>query len=775
MEQWKKIGFFATVIIVLAFPLYLLRIAFFDVGDPDQLNPGLHYVGSETCIECHKQEYDDWLISDHALAMDTASEKSVLGDFNNSEFTRYNITSRFYKKDGKFFVHTQGPEGKMGDFQVAYTFGYTPLQQYLIPFEGGRLQCLPITWDTDKGKWYHLADSVYDGEDIKPDDWLYWTNNGQNWNGMCADCHSTELKKGFNPEMKTFHTTWFEINVGCEACHGQSSAHLDWANIPEMARPQGQNYGLVVKTSHINNKEYVDGCARCHARRSVYGDFQGHFGDLLDYMNPQNPAEPYYYHDGQILDEDYVYASFLQSKMYDNDIQCNDCHNVHSGKTIYPVEGNELCIRCHRAEDYDSYNHHFHKYAGEEGDDIIIGDSIVKVGQGALCINCHMPGKYYMGVDFRRDHSIRIPRPDLTMEIGSPNACNQCHTNETTKWAVKYIDQWYGENKRSHYGIAIAKAAVYDTSAIPDLTMISIDSLYPVNIRTTSISQLGNFQDNKAQKAINVNLDDPEAVVRYASVQVVQAESVEALVAKLAPFLKDPVKAVRMVAAFRFSSIPKQYLRKDTLFTHAYQRALDEYIQAMYYSGDFAASRHNLGIVFANLGDLKKSEKNYKEALLIDNQFYPAKLNLAMVYNKLGENAKAELLLRNIIEMHPEISEAYYSLGLLLAEEKKYEESVMYLEKAGEVMPERARIFYNLSLLYQYLQKPSKAEQSMLKALEVDPENPDFLYAMTDYYVKRGMTDRAEVYALKLKKVSPGNQAVDNLLNTINSLKQQKH
>ena len=773
MDKWKKTGFIATVVIVLAFPLYLLRVAVSGHAKPDK-SVNIHYTGSESCIECHKQEYDEWLTSHHAHAMDTASEKSVRGDFNNAEFSRYGVTSRFYKKDGKFYVHTQGPEGKMGDFQVAYTFGYTPLQQYLIPFEGGRLQCLPIAWDTEKGRWYHLADSVYHGEDIKSDDWLYWTNNGQNWNGMCADCHSTDLKKGFDPESKTFHTTWSEINVGCEACHGQGSAHIDWANLPEMARPKGQNYGLVVKTSDISNEEYVDGCARCHARRSVYGDFKGSFSHLLDYMNPQNPSEPYYYHDGQILDEDYVYASFLQSKMYDNGIQCNDCHNVHSGKTIYPVDGNDLCIRCHRAEDYDTYNHHFHKYKGEEGKDLILGDSVVKVGEGALCINCHMPGKYYMGVDFRRDHSIRIPRPDLTLEIGSPNACNQCHTDKSAEWSLKYVNQWYGKNKRSHYGKILARGAEGDTLAIPSLAKLAMDTLYPVNIRTTAINQLGYFPDENARNAVNENLNDPEAVVRYASVQVIQTASPEELVATLAPFLKDPVKAVRMVTAFRLSSIPGQYLRKDTLFTHAYKSALDEYIQAMYYSGDFAASRHNLGIIYGNLGDQKKSMENYLEALRIDNRFYPSKLNLAMVYNQVGENAKAELFLRDVVKNHPEVNEAYYSLGLLLAEEKKYEESIIFLEKAAKVISDRPRIYYNISLLYQYLQKPAKAEKAMLKALDIEPENPDFIYAMADFYLKRGEADKAEVYALKLKRMTPGNQTVQNLIDAVNRLKLQK-
>ena len=127
--------------------------------------------------------------------MDVASEETVLGDFNDAEFTLHGITSRFYKKDGKFFVHTNGPGGEMGDFEITHTFGWFPLQQYLIPFPGGRLQTLHIAWDSRDNKWFRVPPEG----PVDPDDWLYWTNAAQNWNGMCAQCHSTNLQKNYDP------------------------------------------------------------------------------------------------------------------------------------------------------------------------------------------------------------------------------------------------------------------------------------------------------------------------------------------------------------------------------------------------------------------------------------------------------------------------------------------------------------------------------------------------------------------------------------------------
>lgn len=192
MHNWKVIGFIATAIIVLAIPIY---IAMFYQKSTDSLDFNEpKFVGKEKCFDCHKKEYDLWTGSHHDRAMDIANDSTVLGNFNNAEFTSNGITSKFYKKDNKFYVYTNGPGGKMGEFEISHTFGFTPLQQYLIPFEKGRYQCLPIAWDTEKKEWFSLIEATYD-EFPDPSDWLYWTNNAQNWNGMCAECHSTNLQK----------------------------------------------------------------------------------------------------------------------------------------------------------------------------------------------------------------------------------------------------------------------------------------------------------------------------------------------------------------------------------------------------------------------------------------------------------------------------------------------------------------------------------------------------------------------------------------------------
>ena len=255
-------------------------------------------------------------------------------------------------------------------------------------------------------------------------------------------------------ESKTFNTTWSEVDVSCEACHGPASHHMAWAEIDPMGRPDVENYGLVVDTSVMDNRQQVEMCAPCHSRRSEVGDYDHGQEDLLENLLPSLLREGVYHADGQILEEDYVWGSFVQSKMYQNGVRCSDCHDVHS--LVLHKEGNELCLQCHQADTYDAYEHHFHQkiYEGQPSD-------------GALCIKCHMPEQPFMVIDDRADHSLRVPRPDLSLEIGVPNACSQsgCHDDQTVEWSVDAYTEWYGKARKPHFGTVLAAARAGEPGA----------------------------------------------------------------------------------------------------------------------------------------------------------------------------------------------------------------------------------------------------------------------------------------------------------------------
>ena len=286
--RWQVTGLIATLVILLAVPLYLLK----EGRRPEKMieagsAPSAAFVGSEKCRSCHRAEYDKWQDSHHRWAMADATDATVRGDFKDARFDDPSMPARFYRKDGRFYVHTRGPGGDMGDFEITHTFGWYPLQQYLVPFPGGRLQCLPIAWDVPNARWYHLYPDQAPYQPLDSGDWLYWTRNGQNWNGMCAECHSTDLKKSYDPEKDVYQTTWSEISVGCEACHGAGSEHVRWAETPEMGRAEVPNHALAVRTRDLSSRELIELCAPCHSRRMSLSDNLHAHADFLDYAVPQ--------------------------------------------------------------------------------------------------------------------------------------------------------------------------------------------------------------------------------------------------------------------------------------------------------------------------------------------------------------------------------------------------------------------------------------------------------------------------------------------------------
>jgi predicted CXXCH cytochrome family protein len=588
------------------------------------------------------------------------------------------------------------------------------------------LQALSIAWDVQKREWFFL----YPGQVIQPGDWLHWTRGAQNWNGMCAECHSTNLIKGYDPESRSFSTTWSEINVSCEACHGPGSRHVAWAEIPPMARPELEDFGLLIKTSGISAREQVELCAPCHSRRTELGDYDHTRSALLDNQAPTVLEEGLYHADGQILEEVYEYASFTQSKMFRMGVRCSDCHDAHSLKLHR--DGNALCLQCHRADVYDTSDHHFHKkvYRGKPSD-------------GALCVKCHMPERPYMVIDWRADHSIRLPRPDLTLEIGVPNACSQggCHDDRPVGWSADHYRRWYGQAKKPHYGTIIAAARAARPEAQAELIKLAGDPLYPAIVRATALALLTGYSSDSAGAAVARALSDEEGLVRHTAVTSVVPSSAEELVELAAPLLFDPLRAVRLQAASRLAglseSLFKPYQRE------ALRQELAEYVKAMEYSLDFAFAGHNLGNLYVALREPARAESYYREAIRIDDLSYPPKVNLAVLLNSQGRNAEAETLLREVLSAYPELHDVEYSLGLLLAEMQRYSEAAEYMERAARALPERSRIFYNLGLIEQQLGRAAPAEAALRRALELEPEALDYLHALADHYVKRGELRRA--------------------------------
>jgi tetratricopeptide (TPR) repeat protein len=440
--------------------------------------------------------------------------------------------------------------------------------------------------------------------------------------------------KGYVPETRTYKTTWSEIDVSCEACHGPASAHVAWAERPAMARPDTPNAGLPVRTRGLATREQVELCAPCHSRRSEIGPYDHTQKELLDSFLPTLLDESLYYADGQIKDEVYEYASFLQSKMYRMGIRCSDCHDVHSLKRY--KDGNDLCTRCHRADTYDTSAHHFHK---KEVDG--------KASDGARCVRCHMPRRVYMGVDWRVDHSLRVPRPDLTASLGTPNSCAQggCHDTKPLQWILDAQQKWYGKARKPHYGTILFAGREARPGADAPLAQLAGDALYPTIVRATALSLLGRYPGPTAIAAFEKALNDDEPLIRRTAASALPAGSREEVASRTAPLLFDQVKAVRLEAVAQLAGLPahlfKPYQQEKLAAT------LQEYETSMSGALDFAYAGHNLGNLFTRLGQADRAERYYREAIAVDDRFYPAKVNLAVLLNGQGRNAECSVSSRS--------------------------------------------------------------------------------------------------------------------------------
>jgi Tfp pilus assembly protein PilF len=652
--------------------------------------------------------------------MQAAREGTVLGDFNDATFTLRGKTWRFFRRGEKFVVLAEGPDDALREYEIAYTFGLDPLQQYLIPFPGGRLQCLSVAWDTRAKRWFFL----YPGKDIPPTDWLHWTRQAQNWNTMCADCHSTAVRKRYDASSDAFHTTWSEIMVGCEACHGPGSLHAAWADQPAMARAQVENFGLLTRTSALSNREIVDLCAPCHSRRAQIAD-QGLPGTpLLDRYLPVLLSPGTFWPDGQILEEDYEHHSFIQSKMYANNVSCRDCHDVHRARRI--KDGNELCTRCHRADTYDTATHHFHKqtYRGAPS-------------PGALCISCHMPGQNYMVVHFRRDHSMRVPRPDLSASLGTPNASNAagCHADKSVAWAVSRYDTWYGRKRKPHYGTALAAGSDGRPGAGPELAQLAQDPLRPAIARATALELLARYPGAENTAALVGALADEDALIRHTAIGNLQPPDPAQLAKALVPLLEDPVRAVRAAAAARLAEVPAELLTQAQRKTQA--AALEEYVATQLYASDMPSGPYNLANLEMIQGRYAEAEKHYRRAIEIDDQFFLAKSNLALMLSRQGRNAEAAVLLREAAAAQPDNAEVAFNLGLLLAEEGKPAEAEKSLRAALKADPTLAAAAYNLAVLVAE-RSPAEAVELSRRAASARADDPKYAWTLAYFQDRTG-------------------------------------
>ena len=708
------------------------------------------YVDNRQCLGCHQPQASAWAGSHHAHAMAPATPETVRGDFGNTQFRHQGVTTRFFRRDDRFYVHTDGPDGKLADFEVKYSFGVEPLQQYLIELADGRLQPLQIAWNTQTRQWFHLLPN----EKAPPGDVLHWSGRYQTANTMCIGCHTTGFDKRYDAAADRFDSRWAEVNVSCQSCHGPGSLHAAWAEKAGRGERAAASEGSQLADLKTPRAQ-VEVCAACHSRRSELTAQPLPGQPLLDHYLPSLLREGLYHADGQQLDEVFVDGSYRQSKMYRMGVACSNCHDPHSARPKLP--GNALCTQCHQPQPNPAFPsavgnfdtpQHTHHAAGSPG---------------AQCTACHMPAKNYMVVQPRPDHSIRIPRPDLTVKIGTPNACNQCHAEQTAQWAADAVTRWFGTPKRPpHYGEVFATARRGARDAPPRLAALVADAAQPAIVRATALELLRGTSGVTERLSASA---DADAEVRAAAAASLEDVDASLRVPALAPLLKDRVRAVRIAAARSLAGLPPEQFEAAT--RAALDAALAEYVAAQKVALDMPGPNLNLAVLYARTGRDAEAEAAYRAALKIDPDFTPARANLTQFYAERGRAADAEVVLREGLKRQPGIGELQYSLGLLLAEQQRLPEAADALDRAAKLLPQRARAFYNLGLARQQLGQPKPAEAALRRARELDPGDPAIAYALAVFYAQQGRRDDALREAQALQQLQPGDPQVAQLLQRL--------
>jgi predicted CXXCH cytochrome family protein len=765
---WLATGAGALLVLIAGALFWFLAS---DISIEQDQTAELTFVGSQTCSGCHQAEAGLWKNSQHRHAMDHATDASVRGDFNDSAFEYAGTRSRFFRKDRKFLVETDGPDGKLATFEVKYTFGLDPLQQYLIEFPDGRIQALSIAWDTrpkDQGgqRWFHL----YPDSAIGHDDPLHWTKLNQNWNFMCAECHSTGVHKNYDAAKDRFATTFFEISVGCEACHGAGSRHVAWASRKPAVRDRDN--GLLVRFDERTGitwsaeagtltpkltapapalRKEVETCGRCHARR---GQLSEHWvpGQALSETHRVSLLDRQRFHaDGQRRDDEetYNYAPFKQSRMFAKGVTCSDCHDPHSAMLKAP--GDAVCGQCHVADKYESAAHRQH----------------ANVTPPPTCVSCHMPERRYMVVDRRHDHSFRIPRPDLSVQLGTPNACNDCHRDKPAAWAAQQVKTWFGPQRHGYQAYAPAFHAAWSEAADAEALLATLVQAgdVPALVRASALAEL----PRPDVDLIRRGLSDPDPLVRLGALDALEGIPADHLWGLASPQLIDPVRGVRIRAAELLASVPAT--RQLAADRQKFAQAAAEFVAAQRLNADRPEARTALGSFFARQAKAGEAEAEYRAALRLDPSFSPAAVNLSDLYRQLGRDTDGEHVLREALARSGQDASLHYSLGLTLVRLKRSDAALDELRRAVELDPERSRYAYVYAVGLHSAGRRENARTVLKENLRRHPNDRETLSAAISFSREaKDFVDALE-YAERLARLVPQDP---NLPKLVEDLRRQK-
>ena len=666
------------------------------------------YTGLARCAMCHTNLYSEWRQSLHSRAMGVPADSTVVGDFDNAEYTYGGVTSRMYRDGDDYYMDTLGPEGDIRPYRVDYTVGVRQHQAYLTTFPDGRLQVLPVYHDGKQNRWIDAQEGkvVESDKPLRPGDFYFWANRGRSWNYHCYDCHASRVEKHYDPAADKYETTVGSLTIDCESCHGPGQVHDHTRETP------GADLNMV-DLERLPVDEQIEVCAQCHAAKDVIAKGYAAGEPFYDHYTLHLPDDETFYPDGQPRVYLYPVALHLMSSCYtEGDLVCTSCHDPHGSDYAVDLIADKrttaLCAGCHEEIAADPSAHSRHGFGSE----------------GNTCVGCHMPYHHVTGEEMT-DHRIVSPSPRNTKLFGVPNSCNaaECHVDESADWAAEYVDAWFpGFQDREEARVrpyALGKQG--HRSAINDLReRLRSDLTMPV-WKAVAATLLGTLSAESAVEDLIARLNDPYPMVRLRSAialgRIGDARAILPLVGKL----EDEVRPVRIYSAFALSDLG--YRPPKGMASENYRLALAEY-EAMVNDlhRDDPGLLDGLGELRERAGRYTQARKLFERIRKLDPSHPETESDLSRISFLEEAFSKWELVLKEAVEAAPEDFEARGRLGRFYADHHRIEPAGIQLRGAAARLNSPA-VFLAEARVSAAEGDVEGATHSVLRALESRPRH----------------------------------------------------
>ena len=686
--------------------------------------PG-EFVGSASCRSCHEKFYQLWAASHHGLAM-----QPYTAEFARRELAPQAepvaIGLRRYRADisgERGWIVEEGPDGEKR-FPIEYALGGKNIYYFLTPYGRGRLQTLPLAYDVRRKEWFDTAASGVRHFPDMEDEPLDWTHRAYTFNTSCYGCHVSQLNINYDLESDTYRTTWREPGINCETCHGPAGEHVVRCQESEAACREDPR---LIRTKVFDVAQTNSLCAPCHAKMApLTNEFRP--GDrYFDHFDLVTLEHRDFYPDGRDLGENYTFTSWRMSACAKSGkLDCVDCHTSSGRYRFRGDRANQACAPCHadKVDDPEAHTHHPADSPGSE------------------CVACHMPKTTFARM-VRSDHSMRPPMPAATIEFGSPNACNLCHTDRDARWADRIVRRWRKRDYQAatlRIGRLVKAAREGDWSRLEEMLAYIASPERDEIFAASLIRLLRSCPDDEKWAVLIRAIDDPSPLVRSAAADALVGSASPEAVRALIRAARDDFRLVRVRAAASLAGTPLRGASPEDRL--AVERATEEYIASMRARPDSDAGHTNLGNYYMAVGDVKAAIESYETAARLNPESVATLVNLAIAYNLNGENPKAEKCLRQALEVEPGSAPANFNLGLLLGEMGRKDEARRALERALEADPNMAAAAYNLCVL-ESERSLTRAVRYCRQAAETQPDEPKYAYTLGFYLAQGGRFEEA--------------------------------